>query len=192
MIKKYEKLLKSPVFVSREEINVIAIPQAESIHSKHATRNGRDLEMILRDTIPGTAMELAAAKALNGKLNDAQFNPGVPMSYIYDVEAEDQALFEIKTSPQEDKWLNFNIKGFGRPKGKRADYSVFTKYNENLDYLLTGYYDIVPEGFIVKFKFLIDSVSFKNYMAESKSGGMTTHYYNVPQASRDGVCIKLD
>ena len=32
----------------------------------------------------------------------------------------------------------------------------------------------------------------KLYMAESKSGGMTTHYYNVPQASRDGVCIKLD
>lgn len=191
----FAEKLKGKIYVSDEDIEGYVFQLINEIIHNGQT-HGRTAEQLAQHVTSGVVLEVAALQALGGALNTTPFDPKVPSSYNYDLEVNGKK-FEIKSSPPKDKWLNFNLKSQVNANiGKliRADYSVYTLYYRQLDYLLVGSSVKVEGGHNVKFKWLIHSPSFSRFVKNSRrshTGKGTTNYYHIPNAITEGACIVI-
>lgn len=185
----------TPVFVSEREITSYCSSLFNEIKENKQT-HGRNDQTLMNHVKSGVILETASVKCIGGNLNLKSFNHQDPHTYIYDFEC-DNNLFEVKKVSKGDTWLNFNLKNHENENDEtliRADFSVFLKWHKQIGYLITGWYDEVPGGYMVHFKWIIDAPSFNQFVKKSNrsfSGKGTTHYYDVRSAISRGKCLSL-
>lgn len=189
------KKLKRAIHVDFSEVEPYIQRLIEEIKENNQV-HGRTDDQLRMNVEMGVVLEVAAEKATGGKLNPFKFDHTNPNSYIWDLEVNGE-LIEIKYKPRNDVWLNFNIKNevnLNESRLNRADYSVFSKHCEKLDWLLAGSASKLETGYEVLFEYLIDAKTFKRYQRASKRahhGTGTTNYYHLKQSMTDGNCIRL-
>jgi len=185
--------LKTPQFVTKDEISSQVIQMVNEIKANGQTF-GRSDAILTQHVISGCILEVGVAKAVNGIVNRKIHDPNNPNTFAWDVEVENIKI-EVKPSPKEDKWFNFNIRGAPNQsdaKLSRADLTSFIKYKHYTDFLVAGYYEKSNEGWMTCMKWLIDSREFEKFVFHSngKSVG-TTHYYHIKNAISNNFCIDL-
>lgn len=152
------------------------------------------IENLKRDIKNGLLLELAAARAINGKFNSTPYDKKNWMSFTFDVFGPENEKIEVKRWSV-GKNLNINLKTppdeiFQENIGYFSYYDTFYKNCFRLDFLIAG--DIREDKVI--FKRIIDAKSFKNYLIPSKQikNNGSTHFYADTRAKADGNCIDIN
>lgn len=163
--------------------------------TENGQTKGRNHQTMINHTKTGTILEMALVKALDGKMNTNVFDKTDPETYAWDVEAYG-LRFEVKSSPKNDKkWFNFNLDGYenySETKMTRANLTTFLKHPEYSDFVVAGYYTDLGDKYLVKFKWLMVSEVFEEFVKRSNPNSVgTTHYFHTVEAERAKRCVIL-
>jgi len=185
--------LESPALVTPDEIENQVQEVIEEIKSNNQT-HGRDDETLYAHNKSGVILEVGFAKMLGARLNRQAHDYLDPETFAWDLET-DEYRFEVKPTRGKDTWFNFNINGATNPSGEqlsRANLTTFLKYTDKVDYLITGWFSEVPDGWLVYPKWIMKASDFKQFVRVSNpSAKGTTHFYHVKAAIRAGSCKLL-
>lgn len=177
----YNDFLRGARFVTFQEANERAKWLMEGIKEHHTKSKGRTDEEIMHQSMRGVICELGIKQALNGQMNDQEFDYRDRSTHGYDLTAYDNAKIEIKL--HKDKYFSFypaNIK------------TMLNNIAENVfDYIVTAsfYQDIREGGYVVYPRLLINPKTFRQYATVSNYGRNKPMWYNHHAAAKDGQCI---
>lgn len=191
---EYSELLNDPVLVTVEEIEDQTQQMFNEIKENNQTF-GRTDEQLMKNVSSGVILEKGVEKALDGTINRQVHDPRNPTTFMYDVEA-DGNFFEVKPSPKGDAWFNFNLRNKENANVielKRADLTTFLKHNNSIDFVIVGYYTPQENGYLVNFKWIMNSKGFERFVKKSRNVGTgTSHYYDIIRAINSGECLSLN
>ena len=186
--------LKEPVIVYDYEISEQINSMVQEIKENNQT-HGRNEPTLINHVKSGVILEKGLAKLIGGTINRQAHNFRDPETFAWDVEA-DGIRFEVKSSPKGDTWFNFNLRSEETASCEllsRVNLSTFLNNLNTVNFLIAGFYEPYGEdGHFVKFKWLMGSRTFPNYIKKSSARNRgTTNYYHIKQGKQNGHCVEL-
>ena len=174
-------------------VELVKLKTQEIINNDQA--HGRSEDTLRAHVRSGAILELTTAGLLNGKMNSAEFDYKNPMSYMFDIEVDGE-LIEIKSTPYNDTWFNFNIKGEENPSEKqlsRNDLTTFLKHSHKLNYIIVGSVDFEDDRCLVRYKMVADAKNFSKHVKASGAIGTagTPNYFHHKQAINARDCVSI-
>jgi len=186
-------LLRTEVIVHDDEISEHVAFKVKEIQGNNQTF-GRDQMTMENHVKSGSILEIGLAKLIDGVVNPNLFDSSDPESFAWDVE-KGGVRFEVKSSPKADSWFNFNLHGVENSSNEtltRVNLTTFLKYSSYSNFIIAGYYTESGSGYVVKFKWLMKSLTFQNYVKKSRASGKgTTNYYDIVSSKRNLDCFEL-